>query len=342
MMRLNDREKQILKAVIQEFIDTAVPVGSTQISQKSSIDLKPASVRRIMATLEEKGLLTHPHTSAGRVPTSLGYRIYVNELLKKSKLTARQEKLINQTIDAYDGDVQLFMSKVSAVLAKISRQVGIIVTPKFYEAVLERIHLIPVSSTRVMVILAVKDQQVRTILVEVNHPVDKEDLHRLARKINRRFYGKTLREIKNSYPHLMSDLKSEKSGLVRFFSRTADRIFDFSRYENYWLHGTNYLMHQPEFNDVQRVSGLIQVLEDKEHIFHFMEKREQPPGIKITIGRENELAEMRDCSVITSTYKVGDIWGVVGIIGPMRLRYQKVIPVVEFMASAITRKLGMA
>lgn len=341
MMRLSDREKQILKTVIQEFIDTATPVGSSQISQKAKIDLKPASVRRIMASLEEKGYLTQPHTSAGRIPTSAGYRIYVNELLKKSKLTEFQEALIQLAIEEYDGDVQLFMSKVSTVLAKISKQVGIIVTPKFYEAVLERVHLIPVSATRVMVILAVKDQQVRTILVEVNHQVDKDDLHRLARKINQRFYGKTLREIKNSLAHVMSDLKSEKTGLVRFFSKTADRIFDFSRYENYWLHGTNYLMHQPEFTDVQRVSNLIQILEDKEHIFHFMEKREQPPGIRITIGQENELAPMRDCSVITSTYKVGDILGVVGVIGPMRLRYQKVIPLVEYMATAITRKLGM-
>ncbi len=342
MVHLTDREKQILKAVIQEFIDTALPVGSLQISQKRSIDLKPASVRRIMASLEDKGLLWQPHTSAGRVPTSMGYRVYVNELLKKSKLTENQEKLIEQTIEAFDGDVELFMSKVSLVLAKISKQVGIIVTPKFYEAILERVHLIPVSSNRVMVILAVKDQQVRTILVEVNHPVAKKDLSRLAQKINQRFYGKTLREIKNSFSHVMSDLKSEKTGLIRFFSKTADRIFDFSRYENYWLHGTNYLFHQPEFNDVQRASNLIQVLEDKDHIFHFMEKREEPPGIRITIGNENEIAEMQQCSVITSTYKVGDVFGVVGVIGPMRLRYQKVIPVVEFLASAITRKLGVA
>ncbi len=342
MINLSEREKQILKSVIKEFIETATPVGSSQISRKAGIDLKPASVRRIMASLEDKGLLTQPHTSAGRIPTNEGYRIYVNELLKKSKLTRYQEQIINETIEAYDGDVQLFMSKVATVLAKISRQIGIIVTPKFYEAVLERIHLIPVSAHRVMVILAVKDRQVRTILVEVNHKVDKDDLHRLARKINQRFHGKTLREIKNSFAHVMSDLKSEKTGLVRFFSKTADRIFDFSRYENYWLHGTTNIIHQPEFSDMERVSGLIEVLEDREHIFHFMEKRERPPGIKITIGPENELAEMRECSVITSTYKVGDILGVVGVIGPMRLRYHRVIPVVEFMASAITRKLGMA
>ncbi|NOX88369.1 MAG: heat-inducible transcription repressor HrcA [Calditrichaeota bacterium] len=342
MINLTDREKQILRSVIQEFIDTAAPVGSSQIAQKIKIDLKAASVRRIMASLEEKGLLMQPHTSAGRIPTSMGYRVYVNELLKKSRLTERQEKIMEEAIREYDGDVQLFMGKVATVLAKISKQIGIIVTPKFYEAVLERIHLLPVASNRVMVILTVKDQQVRTILVEVNHKVDREDLHHLARKINRRFHGKTLQEIKNSFSHVMADMQSEKTGLVRFFAKTADRIFDFSRYENFWLHGTNNIIHQPEFTDVQRFSGLIEVLEDKEYLFHFMEKRERPPGIKITIGSENEIAEMKECSVITSTYRVGDILGVVGVIGPMRMRYHKVIPVVEFMASAITRKLGVA
>lgn len=342
MVNLTKREKSILKTVIKEFIDTAAPVGSAQVAKKSSLGLKPASIRRILGSLEDKGYLTQPHTSAGRIPTAAGYRVYVDELLKKSKLTARQETLVNKAIEEYDGDVQLFMGKVATVLANISRQIGIIVTPKFYEAVLDRIHLLRVSANRVMVILTVKDQQVRTVLVEVKHKIEQDDLRRLERKLNQRFYGKSLREIKNTFAHIMADMRSEKTGLVRLFSETADRIFDFSRYENYWLHGTNNIIHQPEFTDVHRFSGLIEVLEDREYLFQFMEKRERPPGIKITIGNENQTDKMSECAVITSTYRVGDILGVVGVIGPMRMRYQKVIPAVEYMAAAITRKLGVA
>ena len=283
-----------------------------------------------------------PHTSAGRIPTSAGYRIYVNELINKGKLTERQQRLLNLAMEAYDGDLQIFMGKVASVLADISNQIGIVVTPKFYEAVLQRVHLLLVSANRVMVILTVKDQQVRTVLVEVQHKIGKEDLSRLEHKINQRFYGKTLREIKNTFAYIMADIKSEKTGLVRLFSATADRIFDFSRYENYWLHGTNNIIHQPEFTDMRRVSGLIEVLEDRDYLFHFMEKREHASGIKITIGRENETEKMQECAVVTSTYRVGDILGVVGVIGPMRMRYHRVIPVVEYIASAITRKLGVA
>ncbi len=342
MNQLTEREKSILKTVIREFIETAAPVGSSQVARKSKLGLKAASIRRILGSLEDKGYLMQPHTSAGRIPTSAGYRVYVDELIHKSKLTERQQRLLNQAIEAYDGDVQIFMGKVASVLADISNQIGIVVTPKFYEAVLQRVHLILVSANRVMVILTVKDQQVRTVLVEVQHKIEKDDLRRLEQKINQRFYGKTLREIKNTFAHIMADLKSEKTGLVRLFSETADRIFDFSRYENYWLHGTNNIIHQPEFTDVQRVSGLIEVLEDRDYLFRFMEKRERPPGIKITIGRENETEKMQDCAVVTSTYRVGDILGVVGVIGPMRMRYHRVIPVVEYIASAITRKLGVA
>ncbi len=342
MVPLTKREQSILRTVIKEFIDTAAPVGSAQVAQKSSLGLKPASIRRILGSLEDKGYLTQPHTSAGRIPTPKGYRVYVDELLKKSRLTPRQEKLVDMAIEAYDGDVQLFMSKVATALADISHQIGIIVTPKFYEAILERIHLLLVSSNRVMVILTVKDQQVRTVLVEVKHKIEKEDLRILERKLNQRFCGKSLREIKNTFSNIMADMQSEKTGLVRLFSETADRIFDFSRYENYWLHGTNNIIHQPEFTDVHRVSGLIEVLEDRDYLFQFMEKRERPPGIKITIGNENETEKMSECAVITSTYRLGDILGVVGVIGPMRMRYQRVIPVVEYMAAAITRKLSVA
>ncbi len=342
MSNLTEREKSILKTVIREFIENAAPVGSLQVAQKSKLGLKAASVRRILGSLEDKGYLMQPHTSAGRIPTWAGYRVYVNELLEKSKLTERQQRLLNRAIEAYDGDVQIFMGKVAAVLADISNQIGIVVTPKFYEAILQRVHLLLVSSNRVMVVLTVKDQQVRTVLVEVQHKIEQEDLKRLEQKINQRFYGKSLREIKNTFAHIMADLKSEKTGLVRLFSETADRIFDFSRYENYWLHGTNNIIHQPEFTDVQRVSGLIEVLEDRDYLFHFMEKRERPPGIKITIGHENETEKMQECSVITSTYRLGDILGVVGVIGPMRMRYHRVIPVVEYLASAITRKLSVA
>ncbi len=342
MVNLTKREKSILKTVIKEFIETAAPVGSAQVARKSLLGLKSASIRRILGRLEDKGYLLQPHTSAGRIPTPMGYRIYVDALLEKNKLTARQETLVNKVIEEYDGDVQLFMAKVVLALANISRQIGISVTPKFYDAVLEHIHLLSVSSNRVVVILTVKNRQVRTVLVEVKHKIEKEDLQRLERKLNQRFYGKTLREIKNTFAHIMADMKSERTGLVRLFSETADRIFDFSRYENYWLHGTNNIIHQPEFTDVHRFSGLIEVLEDRDYLFHFMEKRERPPGIKITIGSENETDKMDECAVITSTYRVGDILGVVGVIGPMRMRYQRVIPVVEFMAAAITRRLGLS
>lgn len=340
MEHLSEREKTILQSIIHQFILTAKPVGSMQISRQSETVLKSASIRRIMASLEEKGYLSHPHTSAGRVPTTEGYRFYVDQLINKAPLNTSAEDLIKDTVEKFDGDVNFFIEQIAGVLAQISKQLSIIVTPKFYQGIFDHMQVVPVSANRLMVIISVTDGEVKSILVEIKHKINKESLRKVIRKINQRFHGKTLREIKNTFADVMADIRSEETGLIRLFSETADRLFDFDRYDNYTVNGTSNIIAQPEFSDVNRFSTLIELLEDKNIVIHFMEKREYPPGMRVTIGDENEEKMIRDCSVVTSTYRVGNISGVVGIIGPTRMNYRMVIPLVDFTASTISDKLG--
>ncbi|MBD3225923.1 MAG: heat-inducible transcription repressor HrcA [Caldithrix sp.] len=337
---LNKREKTILERIVELYVLTAMPVGSTQISQLAGVDLKPASVRRIMAILEERGYLYQPHTSAGRIPTTKGYRLYVDHLINPVRIKGAEARLIIETINSYDGDLDQFLNRITGVLAKISHQLGISVKPKFYQSIFERIELFTISSERIMAVVMGKDGQAKNFLIETKDRVQPEKLDRIKETINKRFRGKTLEEIKQSFSHVMRDLYSERSGLVKLFSKMAERMFDFSRYENYTLNGTRYILDQPEFTDINQFSTLISLLEDKNIIIYFMGKREQPPGIRVTIGDEHTENQIQTCSVITSTYKIGDVAGVLGLIGPTRMAYHKIIPLVDFTATAITERIN--
>ncbi|HID39299.1 MAG TPA: heat-inducible transcription repressor HrcA [Calditrichaeota bacterium] len=338
MQDINDREKIILRSIIRQYIDTAKPIGSAQIAAMGATELKSASIRRIMASLEEKGYLTHPHTSAGRIPTSIGYRFYVDELMQKSKVLPGKEKPIRQAIESYDGDVDILMGKLARVLASLSNQLGIIVSPRLYQSVFERMEIIPVSSDKLMVIIKVQDGYVKSILIEIRHKLDRRRLNPVVRKINQRLQGRTLMEIRDHFRHLVADLRNDDTGLVRLFMDFSERLFDFRRYENYALNGTGNIVTKPEFMDAKRFSMLVDLLEDKNIVIHLMEERDYPPGMKVTIGNENEPDPIHTCSVVTSTYFMGNVTGVLGIIGPMRMPYELVIPLVEYTAREITSK----
>lgn len=339
MQEINDREKIILRSVIRQYIDTAKPIGSAQIANLGTTGLKSASIRRIMASLEEKGYLTHPHTSAGRIPTGNGYRFYVDELMQKSKVLPGKEKPIRKAIESYDGDVDLLMGKLARVLASLSNQLGIIVTPRLYQSVFERMDIVPVSSDKLMVIIKVQDGYVKSILIEIRHKLDRRRLNPVVRKINQRLQGRTLMQIRDHFRHLVADLRNDETGLVRLFMDFSDRLFDFRRYENYALNGTSNIVNKPEFMDADRFSMLVDLLENKNVVIHLMEERDFPPGTKVTIGSENKPEPIKSCSVITSTYYMGNAAGVLGVIGPMRMPYELVIPLVEYTARAITQKL---
>lgn len=339
MDNLSSREKQILQELIHRFILTANPVGSNQISQEGNSGLKSASVRRVMAELEKKGYVYQPHTSAGRVPTTTGYRLYVDELLTMKGIHPRIEEEILESIEHSEGDIDLLMKNIAGVLANISKQLGVFITPKFEYGIFEMLQIVPVSSDKYMIIISVRDGQVKTILIELHQKIYQNMLKQIANKINQRFHGKSLLEIRNSFPGVMADLRNEKTGLVRLFSETADKLFDFNRYDGYAITGTLNIMQQPEFAKNERIFTLIELLEDKNIVIHLMGKREIPPGIRVTIGNEHDQKEIKECSVITSTYQIGDVSGLLGIIGPMRMPYHKMIPLIQFTAEAITHSM---
>lgn len=337
--RLTEREQEILESVVQYFVLTGNPVGSRTISKVRSKSLSPASIRNVMADLEEKGYLDHPHTSAGRIPTTLGYRHYVDNLVEISDLTEREKILIKENIGRFTGDIDLILEKTLHVLARVSNLLGVLLTPKFDEGILQKIDVVHSSGEKLLVILSIKDGIAKTILLEVKHDLSDRYLDQVIRLLNERLSGLKISEIKNSYRDRLADLVNEDSGLIRLFIDSADKLFDFTRFSNVIYSGTSNILNYPEFSDVQEFSTLIELMEDKNIIVHMMEKRSIPPGLKVTIGSENEEELVKNCSIITAPYSIGDVDGILGVIGPTRIVYSRVIPIVNFTAKFITQIL---
>jgi heat-inducible transcriptional repressor len=290
-----------------------------------------------MADLEEKGYLNHPHTSAGRVPTTKGYRHYVDYLLKIVNLTQREKELIKVNIGHFEGDVDFILERTSQILARISNQLGVILTPRFDDGILEKLDIVSVSSDKVLIILSIKDGIAKTILLEVKHAISSNSLGYVVQILNERLAGLKLKEIKKNFYQRVQDLVNEKTGLIRLFIESAGNLFDLSRYTDIKYTGTSNILTNPEFSDVSKFSALVELFEDKKFIVHMLEKRSDPPGLRVTIGDENEERSVQECSIITAPYSLGDVDGVVGVIGPMRMVYKRIIPLVDYTALLITQ-----
>ncbi|TFH00210.1 MAG: heat-inducible transcription repressor HrcA, partial [Calditrichales bacterium] len=296
LRNLTDREIDILESVVQQFVLTGDPVGSRTVARARGKILSPATIRNVMADLEEKGFLDHPHTSAGRIPTTKGYRHYVNNLVAMTQLSRNEKALIKKNIREFNGEIDLLLERTLQVLAKVSNLLGVLLTPKFDEGVLEKIDIIHTTTEKVMVILGIKDGIAKTILMEFTNELTRDQLYQIVQLLNERLAGLKIREIKTTYKDRLADLVSESTGLVRLFVESADHLFDFTRYSNVIYSGASNIVNYPEFADAKKFSTLIELFEDKNIIVHMMAKRSSPPQLKITIGDENEEKLVQNCS----------------------------------------------
>lgn len=341
MRQLNEREQSILRHVVHNYIRTATPVGSRYISKHFESSLSPASIRNVLADLEEEGYLSHPHTSAGRIPTDRGYRFYINYLMEIEKISDEEMKRIQQSLDQVQ-DTEELLRETSKLLGQISRQLSVVTSPQLSSGIFDKIELVPVSSSKVLVVISVRTGIVRTIMMEVGCEIKREHLEEISRSLNERLTGLTLREIRDTFADRVRDLQSEKSGLVRLFIDSVDQLFtDAKEKERLHIGGTKNIIEQPEFVDPKNFRSVIELIENEDIIVHLIEKHdEQQKGAVVTIGTENEEENAKDYSVVTSTYEIEGVVGRVGVIGPTRMNYSRVIPLVDYVAQTIARLLS--
>lgn len=337
---LNERERSVLWHVVHNYIQTAVPVGSRVLSKRIENQLSPATIRNVMADLEESGYLSHPHTSAGRVPTDLGYRYYIDFLMELQQLSEPEkqsiETLIEQNVEAEE-----LLRETSKLLGKISKQLSVVSSPHLSSGIFEKLELIPLSSAKLLVVISIRSGLVKTVMLEVHSDIRRETLQQISQLLNERLSGLTLQQIRDTFAERVKDMQTEKSGLVRLFIESVDQLFDDSKErEKVHISGTQNIIEQPEFVDPKNFRSVIELVENEEVIVHLLQKHEAVDrDFVVTIGAENEEAKAKDYSVVTATYNIDGVSGRVGIIGPKRMNYAKVIPLVDHVAKTIAHML---
>ena len=330
MTELTSREKAILDILIGIYVATGEPVGSRTIS-KMDLGLSAATIRNSMADLEEKGYLRQPHTSAGRVPSDKGYRYYVDMLMNREELAEAVQRSIRNSVERLRaGNTDGLLEQVSKVLADVSHNLGIALGPQFAQGIFERMEVFKLSESKLLMVLSIRSGLIKTMVVEINWAIEDAELEATQRVVNERLSGLTVGEIMASVKERLEFASSGSPKLLRLFANSADYMFRFSSISDLHMDGTRNFFDLPDFSN-ERLAGLIGMLEAREQVAYLLSDR--TPGTFITIGDEHESPELKNCSLLTSTYSVGNVSGVIGIIGPTRLPYGRLVPLVQYMAN---------
>jgi len=336
---LTVRELKVLQNLITHYIQTADPVGSRVIANKFRMGLSPATIRNTMQDLEELGLIKQPHTSAGRIPTDVGYRVFVDMLLKAEPLTEPERAKIGAMISANRRGLDSILSQTTKILGEITSQLGIMISPRFEEGILTRIDLIPVSDGKLLVIVAVKSGLAKTILIEVESDISMEELRQMELILNERLAGNSLGHLRKTLSERLADTSCSPR-LLKLFLDAGDEILSDIKDEKLHFTGADRLFNQPEFADRGKLTEFIKLLEEQKELIEFVESKSMAGGIVITIGSEIPINQIQGCSLVTTNYKIGKVSGTIGIIGPTRMPYSKLISIVEYTAKTLTEEMS--
>jgi heat-inducible transcriptional repressor len=328
--QLSERELRVLEAVVQTYIETAEPTGSQTIARRFGLGVSPATIRNTMSELEDKGYLFHPHTSAGRIPTDRAYRVYVDAIMRLSPPNHAQRHTLRAELVGTRSAVEEILRRAAQVLGVLTQELGVAVAPALDEMVLERLELVQVSSERLLLVFNLRSGVVRTIFVEVAGLLPRSSVQQVAQILNERLSGLMLQEIRATLPERLRDAGPvEGRELLNIFIAEGDGLFDLTHDENGVVLGSaQMLADQPEFASNSRMRELLRLTEGRDLLKQALESRRQR-GLSITIGSENSDTRLSDFTLVTSSYEVGALKGVIGVMGPTRMPYDKIIGLVE-------------
>ncbi len=339
--KLDERSMQILRAVVNCYIATAEPVGSRTISRKYNFNLSPATIRNIMADLEELGYLKHPHTSAGRLPTEQGYRFYV-ESLTKERLQLQQpiagiEKCYNRRF----AEISHLLRYTSKILSSTTHCIGVVSAPRIEDMMFKHMNFVHLRDNLVLVVFVSRSGSVQQKVIEVSESYTQEKLDQMARCLNEHFKDVPLFYIRTRLLDMMRQDKQLYDELLERALRLSRQVFDSSEETTVYIDGQLNILNHPEFEDLKKMKAMFGAFEEKSQLILILDKCLEGGGLRVLIGSENQIEEMKDCSFVTTTYKAGDsVMGALGVIGPTRMEYSSVIPLVEYTAKMVSRMLS--
>jgi heat-inducible transcriptional repressor len=337
--QLSDRGKRILEAVIEDYIATAEPVGSRTITRSHALALSPATVRNVMSDLEEMGLLASPHTSSGRIPTEKAYRLYVNSILEVKDITREKRDEIKRRCRLAGKDVGQILKETSRLLSTTSSYMGVVMAPRLASNVFHQIEFVKLGSRRVLAILVSQNGTVQNRLLQSEGEIAQEDLVRMANYLNEQLQGLTLGQVRE---RLLQEMHSEKARYDSLMTRALTLSEQTIKTDDpeLFLEGQANILEQPEFFEAGKMREIFRTFEQKSVLLDLLDRSMQADGVQIFIGSESRLLKMEGMSLIASTYMTGkDTVGVLGVIGPTRMGYGRVIPIVDYTAKLISRLL---
>lgn len=338
--QLNDRERQILRVLIDHYVSTAEPVGSRVLANKFKIGLSPATIRNTMQDLEEMGLIRQPHTSAGRVPTDDGYRTYVDNLIEPQTIPDDLAKRLREELALeHKRAVDDIMAQTAHILASVTSQIGVTLAPRFDKGIISRIELVPVAERRLLVVMGIQTGLARTVLLEVAAEVDERSIELTQRALNERLAGQSVGTLRTTAPQVLKDDQRADPRLVKIFIEAAEDLIDRGSGESLHVDGTSNLFAQPEFADHQALGGVLRVIEKRTPIVNLLRNRGMGEGIVVSIGREVKLEGAEGCSLVSSAYKIGQVEGTIGILGPTRMEYAKLLAIIDYTARLLAEQM---
>jgi len=328
--QLTERQLRVLEAVVHCYIQTAEPAGSQTIARRFGLGVSPATIRNIMSELEEKGYLFHPHTSAGRIPTDRAYRIYVDAIMRLSPPSNEEQNTLRSELVGTRSAVEEVLRRAAQVLGVLTQELGVAVAPALDHMVLERLELVQVTSERLLLVFNLRSGVVRTIFVEVPGMLPPASVQQVSRILNERLSGLKLQDIRTTLPERLRDAGGTEGGreLLNIFIAEGDGLFDLGEDSAVVLGSAQMLADQPEFASNSRMRDLLRLTEGRDLLKQALESRRQR-GLSITIGGENHDTRLSDFTLVTSSYEAGGLKGVIGVMGPTRMPYDKIIGLVE-------------
>lgn len=332
-MDLDERKRHILKALINDYIVTAEPVGSRTIAKRYDFGISSATIRNEMADLEDMGYLEQPHTSAGRVPSDKGYRAYVDHLMSTDRLTNGEVDIIRKSICKITaGEIEKIIKETSKVLSLLTNYTAIVMAPQTQKSFVKYIQLVPMDNTHVMAVVVTNFGIVRNNNITLSKPITSEKLITINNILNDKLKGLTVEEINLG---IISDVQRNVNGYNEILNEIIPILYDSLKYidnSEVYLEGSSNIFNYPEYNEIEKAKSFFTILDRKDFLCKLLSCNMD--DIKISIGHENEYDEISDCSLITTTYKIGDnVVGSIGIIGPTRMYYSKVTAVLEYFTS---------
>lgn len=338
-MALNDRKIQILQAIINDYIETAEPVGSRTIAKKYNLGISSATIRNEMSDLEEMGFILQPHASSGRIPSDMGYRLYVDHLMQQKELTSEQQRYLQSVISRDISQIDYLMEETAKALSLLTNYTTFISEPVGQRTRIKQIRLLPLDNRSILLVIATGDNFIKNHVIKMENVPSEEKIFDIGMSLNRVLQGRALQEMDGAVISRMQMELREYQDLLQPILRAIEITMRAAEKIQVHMSGTKNILTFPEFSDIQKAKSLFQTLEEKDVLVTLLEESKSN-DMQILIGSENTVQGMKDCSVITATYKMGDnTRGTIGIVGPTRMDYSQVVSVLNGMVQNIEKVL---